>query len=491
MRPFWSDDRGAALIASFLILLLLMILGSALLSISVTEHRIADNQYHSLQALYLADAGVQKAIAELLWNAEFRGAIPEFPLGDGNVSVTVSDGAEPEKVQIISVGSVGDYSRTVVVELELQYSLLLFEEILRAFGDFGTNYIGQDAQVNGQILSNQDLTIDKKSSIYGNITVNGVLGLGNQVTIDGLIQEQAGVDIPGTLEVDWPQCPLPVDAEDWYLPAGLGEPQEIDGDVSEAEAFTGGNYFLVNGDVHLGQNVELTDVTIVTTGNIVIGQKSILHGVTLVAGGNVNIDQEGELQDVTLVAGGNVSLGKKILRFSGNVYGQGGVSIDRELKTDGASIIVSGGQLSLGQQAEFAGTLYAQGDITIERKLKVNRSSTIFAGGDLTLGQETQFQGHIYSTGATQIMQKFETTGPTSLFAQGPVTIGKDSQFMGTVFSEDHIDVGQHMSLTGSMVGGRFTIGQKSQLEYDIDDIVNSLPSGAGKIADILTWDAQ
>lgn len=68
MKTRWSkfsDERGAALVAALLMLVLVTALGMMAIATSSTESMIAENHYKSYEALYIADAGIQQAMAML------------------------------------------------------------------------------------------------------------------------------------------------------------------------------------------------------------------------------------------------------------------------------------------------------------------------------------------------------------------------------------------------------------------------------------------
>jgi type IV pilus assembly PilX-like protein len=67
-----ADERGAALIIALMAMMLLTALGAAVVMVSNTETHIAGNYRNSQEALYAADAGVERVVQDLLliprWN---------------------------------------------------------------------------------------------------------------------------------------------------------------------------------------------------------------------------------------------------------------------------------------------------------------------------------------------------------------------------------------------------------------------------------------
>jgi hypothetical protein len=77
-RRHWRNERGAALITALLATMLLTALGMAVVLVSNTETMITSNYRRSTEALYAADAAVERALQDLLmiprWNDALAGA---------------------------------------------------------------------------------------------------------------------------------------------------------------------------------------------------------------------------------------------------------------------------------------------------------------------------------------------------------------------------------------------------------------------------------
>jgi hypothetical protein len=73
------NERGAALIVSLMAMLLLSALGFALVMTTMTETKIAGNYTASQEAMYAADAAIERAIQDVLtvadWNAMLSGSV--------------------------------------------------------------------------------------------------------------------------------------------------------------------------------------------------------------------------------------------------------------------------------------------------------------------------------------------------------------------------------------------------------------------------------
>jgi len=94
-RRDWRDERGVALIIALLATILLTALGIGLVLLTSTETVITANYRDGQEALYAADAGVERVVQDLLsqndWNQILSGGL-QSGFFDGNTSVTLANG---------------------------------------------------------------------------------------------------------------------------------------------------------------------------------------------------------------------------------------------------------------------------------------------------------------------------------------------------------------------------------------------------------------
>jgi PilX N-terminal len=93
------DEKGVALLIAMMAVLLMSALGLALLMTTTTETRIAGNFREGHEALYAADAGVERVMSDLLtvpdWNTVVAGTVTSaFIDGPPAGSRTLPDGSE-------------------------------------------------------------------------------------------------------------------------------------------------------------------------------------------------------------------------------------------------------------------------------------------------------------------------------------------------------------------------------------------------------------
>ncbi|MFQ5803130.1 MAG: PilX N-terminal domain-containing pilus assembly protein [Candidatus Methylomirabilales bacterium] len=122
----WREQKGIALVITLLVMTLLLIIGSAFLSISSTETLIAINERKRVQAFQLAEAGAERAIAELVKDRTFTGTgvAVEQTLGPGSYTTTVTNlvplPGVVEPRQIISTGFVGSPPLRATAQVQVQ-----------------------------------------------------------------------------------------------------------------------------------------------------------------------------------------------------------------------------------------------------------------------------------------------------------------------------------------------------------------------------------
>jgi hypothetical protein len=92
-----ADDRGVALVITLLAIALLMALGLAVVLTTMTEDRIAAAYRDGVEALYAADAAVERALQDIPaaggWNSIFDGTVTStFVDGPPGGRRTLSDG---------------------------------------------------------------------------------------------------------------------------------------------------------------------------------------------------------------------------------------------------------------------------------------------------------------------------------------------------------------------------------------------------------------
>ncbi len=88
-----SNQEGSALIIALMAMMLLTALGAAVVMVSTSETRIAGNYRDSQEALYAADAAVERVVQDLLlvprWN-DILGGTVQSSFADGSMTATIT-----------------------------------------------------------------------------------------------------------------------------------------------------------------------------------------------------------------------------------------------------------------------------------------------------------------------------------------------------------------------------------------------------------------
>jgi len=210
------QPRGAALVIVMLVMAVLLMAGTAFLTISSTESQIALNEQGSAAAHALAEAGIHKAFAIYYANpsSTYAGE-SNTALGGGTftTSVTTVAGCAPAR-QIVATGSVPIRGGTAQAQLQVTLDQVSYPY---GWGIFAveTNRYGQELLIghtssvdsfdsgagaydppppsgngtnsgqSGNVGSNGDVQIDYNSTIGGNATAGATLTRQSGVTVSG------------------------------------------------------------------------------------------------------------------------------------------------------------------------------------------------------------------------------------------------------------------------------------------------------------------
>lgn len=304
----WKSEKGLALVVVLLVTTVLFLLGSALLSLAVTEKKIASNQIDEVKALNIAEAGVEMVLNELkkdpkwepTWSGKFlfEGVYTTLPIkiGDGEltglkISRIQEVPTDPLLVKIISTGIVKRGNVNIEKKLEVKV------EIVNPFKlDFGQGVsvssgrlerlvVTGNPTINGNLSFPADVELSGNMTLLGalyskgNITINTSVNLGSAYSpteiwaAGNIINDSANsyavhhpfskVDIPSFPQYD----------QNWFYNAAT-EPV-IDA-TSEPYALTLNPYnsidkkiIFVNGDLHI-KGTYKGKGTIVVNGNVTI-----------------------------------------------------------------------------------------------------------------------------------------------------------------------------------------------------------------------------
>jgi Tfp pilus assembly protein PilX len=167
-----ANRHGAASIVALLVLSLLIVVGSGLALLSMTDIKMAGNYRDGVMAQYLAEAGAKRAIAEIRksGNGEWTGESRDFDSGNyGGKSQYEVLPVEKRGIDriITSTGAVNTSTRTVVVAVssESPYQYVAYS---------GDNMNLEGLTISGNIGSNKNIRVSG-GTITGSIDAVGYI----------------------------------------------------------------------------------------------------------------------------------------------------------------------------------------------------------------------------------------------------------------------------------------------------------------------------
>lgn len=149
MIQFKSENAGV-LVLTLLVVMILSILGLAMLPLSVMEYKISHHFSDFEKAYYIAEAGLEEAIAELNHKSDYSGKLGQS-IGNGTYDINV-EGTGNSRI-ITTSGKIGNIQRTIEAHLEKSVSNFDLSE-MKEFAIFsqGDLWIEELGNINGGII---------------------------------------------------------------------------------------------------------------------------------------------------------------------------------------------------------------------------------------------------------------------------------------------------------------------------------------------------
>ncbi len=274
-----TDQHGMILVVTLLVVTMLGMLGSAFLTTSGTEHQIAKNDQELIQALYVAEGGLQAAL-----NSLNLGLAPSTTgtIGPGQFTVTVTDTPPPTgQKRLVAIGYVPSQASPRAVK---QIAMLIMQaspfdravfakDQITISSSGGTDsydsaigpYGGSNVGSNGDIGTNGNITLTGSSLVHGDAATTPGHNLPDQSHVTGSVSNTAAPWNP-------PDVVCPAGGYTPSVPAGSG----ISYDPSTGDLTVSGN----------GKNLTLS-----SPGTYYFHTLKLQGGATLTisSGGDVNI----------------------------------------------------------------------------------------------------------------------------------------------------------------------------------------------------------
>jgi hypothetical protein len=273
-------QEGIALVITLLVMTILLIMASAFMSISSTETLIAINERNRVQAYHLAEAGAERAIAQLNANGNYAGTGVQQALGPGTYTVTVTcvppaaptppcPPATPDQRIITAMGCVRNCtppSATSRVEVRVQpgspfqfafYGLgvTLLEDgvVVDSYDSTQGNYDPSTAGAEAHIGSNGDIELLTGNTVKGNAQAGGTITFPPSSTITGTTTPSAPPVTFPPVDTTPPSPPLNLNVAagaTWTLSEGIHYFNAIDLGANATLNITGPVVIYMTGDFH-------------------------------------------------------------------------------------------------------------------------------------------------------------------------------------------------------------------------------------------------
>ncbi len=229
IKKITGDKRGSLFVASYLIIIVLIILGAAFVIISVTEGKVSERQKRMAQAMYIAEAGVERAVYDLRMDFITDLSSPSWSDGDihgfaigpdtnnfytipyagtslngGSYAVQLKNDSSSQAIWVRSTGTQGDMIQTIEVYARIDSISPWNNAIFAGAGAAGAMVNGNvnirgGVHILGTGLSSTDYAIDLggTAELVGN-NYNG-LSSGLQAKIPALPTTTYGGEVVSTL----------------------------------------------------------------------------------------------------------------------------------------------------------------------------------------------------------------------------------------------------------------------------------------------------
>lgn len=298
-----SGRRGAALVIVMLVMAVLLLAGTAFLTISSTESQIALNGRASAQAFLLAESGLQGAIALLNLDSGWTGDSGAIPAGSGQtmrftVTSTTSSCAAGLAKQVVATGTVAVPGGQAQAQVIATVDKISYPFRWAAFAAV-PNQIVSDGRIEKELWLDDDAVVESYDSTAGlyNLTSNsgraGHVGANGDVTLDDRVQVKGnvragdatnttpGISVSGTIteqlspNPDSPGEPFPIVTPPVTPTAACGV------GAGSTVALPSGTYYCTNFNLGAGATLALASgasVTIYVTSNMVIGDNVTMGG---------------------------------------------------------------------------------------------------------------------------------------------------------------------------------------------------------------------
>jgi len=171
-----KDNRGNTLLFAVGVLIIVLGIGTSLVYVTRSESQKTVKSSKGNSALYVADAGIEKAMWELNRDASYAGE-DGTSLGEGQFTVVVSTPAGfPNKRDILSTSKVSVYSKKIKATVEKLAGNISVDSALTCGGNVN---IGGNAHIGGGSITGVLVPVGNNVNTFGSGSVAGNPPTGN------------------------------------------------------------------------------------------------------------------------------------------------------------------------------------------------------------------------------------------------------------------------------------------------------------------------
>ena len=207
------NQRGIVLITVYFVVVVLLVFLLPMLPRSIGEYRIAERGRNYIQALYIAEAGLENAVYQLNLDSNYNSLDTYTSFANGGYALTITAAGDRRR-RIISKGYIPDnnpnsygYQQVTlenyvniqdeplfanalfsVTETELKDSVLV-DSYNSTLGTYGGDNIGREGNIATNAITNGSLTLKDNASVSGRATV----GVGGNPSRAIVIEDEASL----------------------------------------------------------------------------------------------------------------------------------------------------------------------------------------------------------------------------------------------------------------------------------------------------------
>lgn len=399
-----KNEKGSALITSIMVMVLILGLTAAALTLTTGERTLVSYHTSSNQALYLAEAGAEVAIAQLKNNSSWSGISSSSPinLGNGEYWVTVSSNGQDRNV--VANGKVGNTTKQVELTIQIGGTSVVSGDVFTKYVTFsnGKLTIDNTPKITGDIGSNDTITVNSSSPLINGKAYTPKVPVMDQWTWNKNAVTGGYVEAnpAGTLNIAIPPMPsMAVPANSTNLTSISGFTTSTGGNtytLAGGTYYYNGNYtsgntltaasgqavtIYINGDLRLTKvsstygNIKADNLTIYATGNVILDNDSSIQAtnngtVKIYAGGNMQLTNNAVINgnDLTIQTNGSVnfnsnsSINKDSSSAITKIYSNGDIQFTNQFKMGGsAGLVVTSKTMNLNCSGDAKNTMFVAG----------------------------------------------------------------------------------------------------------------------------------